>query len=148
MPPAGQAQNHYNLVTMWWKGVAPPAIHVHVRVYDPASQLDITPSSAAAAADGPDADANDDADEQRKKAAFGAWLLARWREKDELMGTFYRTGAFVPAAESVAIPVQFVNRGLLVEGAMAFGLFGVLVPGAVLGWLGWKLVDGLSGGSA
>jgi 1-acyl-sn-glycerol-3-phosphate acyltransferase len=43
------------------------------------------------------------------------WIYARWREKDELVGTFRATGSFGPAAPVVkaGIPHAEVNRHML-----------------------------------
>jgi len=153
VPPAGQAQLYYNLITIWLKGVPPPEVHVHVRIFDSEARPAVTRSSELPAVVGNGQDAEDSADEAQRKKAFGAWLLARWREKDDLMAAFYRDGHFpsgplgsaspsslaspdAPAAKDervIRVPIGF--RDGWWEAGAAFCWFAPVV----LGWLGWSL---------
>lgn len=132
VPPAGQAQQYYNLITIWLKGVPPPEVHIHVRSYDP-STLGVTPFNAGLA----NAVEADSAEEKRSKAAFGEWVLERWREKDRLMGTFYNTGRFVGEGQSERVDVGFKSGRWEAGQAMCWGL-----P-IVLGYVGWKVLEEL-----
>jgi hypothetical protein len=56
------------------------------RVADlPLGELPVTDSATSMA----------DVDEDTR-ARFGAWLLARWREKDDRLGEYYREGRLAP----------------------------------------------------
>jgi lysocardiolipin and lysophospholipid acyltransferase len=96
IPRGGYGQAYYTLRSIFMQGVPPPRVHVHLRLYDVARDVPIgTPRGAEEA-------------NEAERAAFDQWLLARWREKDELMerqlteGRF-RASAEKPVASSVAI---------------------------------------------
>lgn len=87
IPPAGYGQDYYTLRSIFFQGIAPPAIHIHMRL-TPVSDI---PIGAVSAKDGVERGAEASSEEI---AAFESWLLERWREKDALMGAFYQDGRF------------------------------------------------------
>ncbi|KAF8755880.1 Phosphate acyltransferase [Rhizoctonia solani] len=78
------------------EGVPPPRVHVHLRLYDVARDVPIGVPRG-------EEEAN-----ETERAAFDQWLLARWKEKDNLMEQQLTEGRFrssseKPSASSVAI---------------------------------------------
>lgn len=69
------------------QGVPPPRVHVHLRLYDVARDVPIgTPRDAEEA-------------NESERAEFDHWLLARWKEKDELMEQQLTEGRFRATSE-------------------------------------------------
>lgn len=104
IPPAGYGQDYYTLRSIFFQGIAPPAIHLHMRLY-PISEI---PIGAVKSSDsvGRGAEATPE-----ETTAFDKWLLDRWTEKDRLMDGFYRDGVFpspegVRTTKRVEIPVR------------------------------------------
>lgn len=96
IPPQGYGQSYYTLRSIFMQGVPPPAVHIHftvlpARATDPQDHtsppLGKLPTSAA--------EASKQESSPEEKAQFEAWLLKRWRDKDDLMDRFYRDGDFV-----------------------------------------------------
>jgi len=100
IPPAGVGQRHYTLRSVYMDGVAPPNVHIHLTISRISSfvgssasdspPLGKLPHSAKAS---PELLPTDE-----EKAAFEAWLLRRWRKKDDLLDRFYADGDFVGGA--------------------------------------------------
>ncbi|CDZ96751.1 Lysophosphatidic acid acyltransferase LPAAT and related acyltransferases [Phaffia rhodozyma] len=134
VPPAGAAQEYHNLFSIFHRSVPPPAVHMHLRMYDSA-QIPLGAQGGESTSD---------------REAFGAWLLERWREKDRLMAAYYRDGVF-PTQESeqgvqggsIEVPVRF-RSNWEAGNALCWGfpLVGLPVVWGILGWGVWKLVTG------
>lgn len=99
IPPLGYGQDYYTLRSVFFDGVAPPAIHIHLRMFEVAAQVPIGDLSATNAAESPE----DKMSKKRvvevdipeaEKAAFDLWLRKLWQEKDESMTRFNNTGAY------------------------------------------------------
>ena len=137
--PSGGARKYwpedYYSLTIWFKGVAPPSIHVHVRQFPikdiPLGKLD-------------DGDGDDE-----EKAAFDSWLRARWTEKDDLLAAFERDGSFfgLETMNSVEWPLELRSRWEYLE-TFSYFLPVVAAVGAFWGIPSlWRYVTGSSGSS-
>ncbi|KAG8903315.1 hypothetical protein FRB99_003447 [Tulasnella sp. 403] len=90
IPPAGYGQYYYTLRSVFYQGVPPPELHVHLRLYQ--VRHDVPIGNVGEAGDG-NVGRGAEANEEERKA-FDEWLTRRWREKDALLETFYRDGRF------------------------------------------------------
>lgn len=104
IPPAGYGQDFYTLRSIFVQGIAPPEIHLHMRLYN----LSDIPIGAVSKSDsvGRGAEATPE-----ETTAFDKWLVERWTEKDRMMDAFYRDGAFpspdgVLTTKKVEVPVK------------------------------------------
>jgi len=124
IPRDGYGQDYYTLRSIFLNGIPPPRVHVHIRYFKvgdiPLGELN-SHSMARASVE--------------EAAQFDTWLRDRWIEKDKMMDTFYREGAFRPEAGQkwtppVEVPVK-LRRPL--EHLQAYSFF---IPFIV--WYGWK----------
>lgn len=86
IPPAGYGQSYYTLRSVFFSAIPPPAVHLHLRLYQ--VQRDV-PIGTIKAGEYGKADAT-----PSEKDVFDKWLTERWREKDRLMDGFYEEGRF------------------------------------------------------
>ena len=86
IPATGYGQDYYTLQSTFGAGQPPPAVHLHYRTL-PVSSIPIgtLPTSSNGSIAQPT---------EQEKRDFEAWLLERWREKDDLLAHFYNTGSF------------------------------------------------------
>ncbi|CUA77685.1 hypothetical protein RSOLAG22IIIB_06721 [Rhizoctonia solani] len=96
IPRGGYGQAYYTLRSIFMQGVPPPRVHVHLRLYDVARDVPIGVPRGAEEAN------------ETERTAFDQWLLARWKEKDNLMEQQLTEGRFrasseKPVASSVGI---------------------------------------------
>ncbi|KIK04274.1 hypothetical protein K443DRAFT_93492 [Laccaria amethystina LaAM-08-1] len=101
IPPMGYGQNYYTLRSIFFDGVPPPEIHMHLRTFDvtqsiPVGNLETSRTNSSVEADIP-------AEEKEK---FDLWLRKLWREKDESMDRFYETGFFDTSSASKGLKVE------------------------------------------
>ncbi|KAI5474612.1 lysocardiolipin and lysophospholipid acyltransferase [Pseudohyphozyma bogoriensis] len=75
-------------LTSWFKGVGPPAIHVHLRVFDVKKEVPLGVL-----------DGSDGTEEEKK--VFDEWLRERWSEKEGLLEGFVKEGKFPSEVEVV-----------------------------------------------
>jgi len=104
VPPAGYGQDFYTLRSIFFQGIAPPAIHLHLRL----CSMPEIPLGSVSASDSVERGAEATAEET---ATFEKWLINRWAEKDRLMDGFYKNGYFsnagdVPGAKRIEIPIR------------------------------------------
>lgn len=79
-------EDYYDL-TVWFTGVAPPSIHIHLRKWDVRTQVPL--GNLEAGGEGTD----------EEKKVFDEWLRARWAEKDVLLERFVSEGSFFESGE-------------------------------------------------
>ncbi|KAJ6519558.1 acyltransferase-domain-containing protein [Mycena sanguinolenta] len=93
IPPMGYGQSWYTLRSIFLNGVAPPAIHYHIRVFSmgdvPIGDLSKTnrtanPKTPAVEVDIP----------EEEKAAFDLWLRELWHEKDRSITRWFEASSF------------------------------------------------------
>ncbi|TFK57392.1 acyltransferase-domain-containing protein [Heliocybe sulcata] len=131
IPPLGYGQSYYTLRSIFFDRIPPPAIHIHIRQFDVASEVPlgdlsstnpkVLPNGSAVEIDVPEAE----------KVAFEDWLRERWRDKDQLMAKYLDTGSFA-SQDVVEVPVQLRSQREILD---AFCFF---MP-AMLGWTWSKI---------
>jgi len=90
IPPGGYGQSWYTMRSVLLDSVPPPAIHIHTRLYQ--VRRDIPIGAVGSAGDGNVGRGAEASPEETK--VFEEWLIRRWREKDDMLETFYRDGRF------------------------------------------------------
>ncbi|KAF8338170.1 acyltransferase-domain-containing protein [Cantharellus anzutake] len=129
IPLHGYGQDHYTLRSIFLNGIPPPQVHIHIRYYKiediPIGEVSTKDSVGRAEASVEEA------------TRFDAWLRERWVEKDRLMDTFYREGAFRQEAGQtwtppVKVPIRVRHP---FEHLQAYGFF---IP--VMAWHAWKIL--------
>jgi Acyltransferase C-terminus len=134
VPAKGYGQDYYTLRSIFFKGIPPPKIHVHLRLY-PVSSIPIGNTSGKNTV-GHGAEASPE-----ETAKFDSWLRERWTEKDRLMDGFYRNGKF--STTSVEVPVKLLSRW---EALDAYAWFAPVIAGYLLrfagGWVMGKFAWG------
>ncbi|KIK71227.1 hypothetical protein GYMLUDRAFT_33364 [Collybiopsis luxurians FD-317 M1] len=137
IPPLGYGQSYYTLRSMFFDGVAPPALHVHLRLFN-VQDLPIGDLSGTKSPKFPDTSPNKHAVEveipESEKTTFDLWLRDLWREKDESMTRFFEVGRF--SKKEVAefeIPLRLRRRREI------FDAFCFFLPVTVFGCL-WSKV--------
>ncbi|KAJ9099314.1 hypothetical protein QFC21_004195 [Naganishia friedmannii] len=110
VPRGGYAQEWYGLGSVFWKGVAPPSVHVHMRLLNLAEVRGLTmggvptiqPNGMTAAGevahdDVPPTDVPNpitSAPDSSANTEFTHWLRSRWEDKEALLDRFTKTGGF------------------------------------------------------
>ncbi|KAG8868729.1 hypothetical protein FRB97_001959, partial [Tulasnella sp. 331] len=119
VPPAGFGQSFYTLRSVFFQNIPPPAVHLHLRLYE--VERDVPIGAVSPQGQG---QAKVDATEP-EKAIFDKWLTDRWREKDDLMDGFYKDGKFMSVdakpKHSSAEATQCVGNDLDVKQANGNG---------------------------
>ncbi|KAF8912857.1 hypothetical protein CPB84DRAFT_472397 [Gymnopilus junonius] len=97
IPPMGYGQSYYTLRSLFFDGVAPPAIHMHLRMFDVKNGVPIGNLVGTSSAGTPDPKAKHivevDIPSDEKKV-FDVWLRKLWQEKDEGMDKFFERDNF------------------------------------------------------
>lgn len=119
-PPTSYPEDHYDL-SLWTKNVPPSPLHFHLRAF-PLADIPLGDLHKGGEAT------------EAERAAFDAWLLARWREKDELMKAFYEDGRFVAATPDDAASAAAVGQGGAGKQANAGGSERVVWPVGLRGF--------------
>jgi hypothetical protein len=112
-------QNYYTLRSIFFSGVPPPVIHMHLRVFDVCNDVpigDISASNPKAIYERQDKGRTvevDFSDEEKEK--FDLWVRKLWQDKDELIVRFHDTGSFVAGKETtcVDIPLELRQKRVL-----------------------------------
>jgi len=135
IPKLGYGQDYFTLRSIFFDGVPPPAIHLHLRIFDvPTTTMtlnggdagiqtvpigNLTTASGAAPPD-PQARRTVEVDiPPQEKEVFDKWLWGLWESKDEDMERFLDTGSF-SAKEAdmtpiVKIPVELRRRSEILD---------------------------------
>lgn len=117
IPPLGYGQAYYTLRSIFLDGVPPPAVHMHVRIFDVARAVPIgdvsasdpagLPSGAQRNGGGGGSAAVEVVVPERERVNFEEWLQKLWREKDALMSRFLESGSFAGKGQKeVEIPLR------------------------------------------
>ncbi|KAF8832523.1 hypothetical protein HHX47_DHR1002033 [Lentinula edodes] len=137
IPPLAYGQDYYTLRSMFLDGVAPPAVHMHLRLFKveevPIGDLSDTESSKIPDTS-PDKHAVEVEIPTAEKEAFDLWLRNLWQEKDESIGRFHRSGRF----SEEKLPVFEVPLKLR-RTREIFDAFCFFLPATVIGYLWSKL---------
>ncbi|THU94849.1 hypothetical protein K435DRAFT_151938 [Dendrothele bispora CBS 962.96] len=141
IPPLGYGQSYYTLRSMFLDGVAPPALHIHLRMFDVAKDVpigDLTGSNPTAA---PETSPNKHTVEvdipEIERESFDLWLRQLWQEKDESITRWLEKEKFSEASPpAVEIPLKLKRT------RDYFDAFGFFIP-AALGYV-WGRVMGMN----
>jgi hypothetical protein len=132
-------QSYYTLRSIFFDGVPPPVIHMHLRVFDVGKDV---PIGDICAESDPDIHSDGTAvevdcpDEVKRK--FDLWLQNIWRDKDDLIVKFHERGSFVVGkqrAGALDIPLELRHKREILD---AFCFF---IP-ALVGYISAKLRRG------
>uniref|UniRef100_A0A8H8CPN0 Phospholipid/glycerol acyltransferase domain-containing protein n=1 Tax=Psilocybe cubensis TaxID=181762 RepID=A0A8H8CPN0_PSICU len=114
IPPLGYGQDYYTLRSLFFDGVAPPAVHIHIRMFDVTKGVPIGNLSGTTSAATPDpkskriVEVDIPSDE---KEVFDIWLRKLWQEKDDGMDKFFETGSLASkGAPTVEIPLRLRRK--------------------------------------
>jgi hypothetical protein len=115
------AADYHSLQSTFAASQPCPGIHMHFRTFNK-DEIPIGRGGSAATA----------SDEDR--ATFDTWLRARWQEKDDMLGTFYKTGSLNPSVPHTIVrpevvdPTHWLYAGLAVlAGIGSIRLFYIVV---------------------
>ena len=123
IPEFKYGKSYYTLNSIFFGGVPPPAVHMHIRVFDVSRDVPIGDISATNPNVLPQnkGDAVETEVPEDEKEAFDGWLKDLWREKDSMMVRYLETGSFAEEGEKeVVIPVELRSRW---EALTPFGFF-------------------------
>ncbi|KAF8973757.1 acyltransferase-domain-containing protein [Flammula alnicola] len=116
IPSMGYGQDYYTLRSLFFDGVSPPAIHMHLRLFGVTSDVPIGDLAGTSGAKTPDRKAKRIVEvdiPSEEKEVFDFWLRKLWQEKDEDMDKFLETGSLAPKdsnAPVVEIPLQLRRK--------------------------------------
>ncbi|TDL28355.1 acyltransferase-domain-containing protein [Rickenella mellea] len=143
IPRGGYGQSYYTLRSIFLDGVPPPAIHLHLRMFDVSTSVpigDLTTSTGKSLEKTKTGVADPEAVEvdipEHERAEFETWLRDLWKVKDRRMDEFVSKGSFT-AKEAFDIPLKLRSKR---EIPYAFCYFGPVI----LGYLWLRLKQGSS----
>jgi len=128
----GYGQSYYTLRSIFCDRVPPPAIHIHLRMFDVASEVPVGNSFVTNESVFPD-DAQSTQLAESDKDQFDTWLRELWQDKDQSITRFHETGSFLVEptqfkTESVEIPMELHRKRDILD---AFCFCGPAVAGYV-----------------
>lgn len=156
IPKLGYGQDYFTLRSIFFDGIPPPAIHLHLRIFNMPSRfrshneipngdgdtqdVPIGNLSNASAAGSPDPRAKRTVEVDippEEKYVFDKWLRELWEAKDEDMERFLDTGSFrhkgdSGEAPSVGIRLELRDKRDILD---AFCFFWPATIGYLLSWL-------------
>lgn len=119
-------------------GIPPPQVHMHIRKFDVSKEVpigDLSATNPSVIPNGNSKPASHHSDPvetdilQAEKDKFDLWLRELWRQKDQDIARYLKTGSFVAETREIfEIPVALKRKR---EALDAFCFF---IP-AFLGWL-------------
>jgi hypothetical protein len=131
----GYGQSYYTLRSIFFDGIPPPAVHMHIRRFDVAKDVPIgdisrsisrTPNNDPLHVQTLGADVPED-----EREAFDVWLRDRWTEKDQLMQRFHDAGSFSSSLDKypeINVPLQLKHKREI------FYAFGFFIPAIGYAW--------------
>lgn len=114
IPLMGYGQSYYTLRSIFFNEVAPPVIHMHLRLFDvcgdvPIGDLSTSLSNSDVAAQ----DAVEVDIPAGEKEEFDIWLRDLWHEKDEAMTKYHENGTLDTVPDSptaIDIPLKLRRK--------------------------------------
>ncbi|KAJ6627200.1 hypothetical protein B0H10DRAFT_1996020 [Mycena sp. CBHHK59/15] len=107
IPPMGYGQSYYTLRSIFLHGVPPPAIHMHLRMFDVATNVPIGDLSKTNPAVIPRSKSPVEVDiPETEKAVFDLWLRELWREKDESITRWFDAASFAKAKWEIPLKLR------------------------------------------
>ncbi|KAJ7492889.1 acyltransferase-domain-containing protein [Mycena latifolia] len=108
IPPMGYGQSYYTLRSIFLNGIPPPAIHMHLRMFDVATNVPIGDLSKTNPTTSPLSSSPVEVEiPEREKAAFDIWLRELWHEKDVSITRWFEGTSF--AKTNFEIPLRLRN---------------------------------------
>jgi hypothetical protein len=107
----GYGQDYYTLRSIFMDGIPPPAIHIHLRMFDvvtgvPLGDISTGKPSIQQPSQNKDIDIPDG-----EKEKFDVWLRELWQEKDDSMTKFSETTSFGSReTRAVEIPLKLRRK--------------------------------------
>lgn len=108
----GYGQDYYTLRSLFFHGVAPPAVHMHLRKFNVTGDVPIGDLAGTSGYQTLDSKAKRIVEvdiPSEEKDVFDEWLRKLWQEKDDGMDRFHQTDSLAPpdyAAPTVEIPLK------------------------------------------
>lgn len=123
----GYGQSYYTLRSIFFDGIPPPTIHIHIRRFKvgadvPIGNISRTPPRGEV----PGVDVPED-----ERQAFDVWLRDRWIEKDKFIQRFHDTGTFSPSLDKypeIDVPLKLRHKQEI------FGIFLFFIPALGYAW--------------
>jgi hypothetical protein len=116
IPPMGYGQDYYTLRSLFFDGVPPPSIHMHLRMFDVTENVPIGDLAGASGVQTPDRKAKHIVEVDipiDEKDTFDVWLRKLWQEKDQAMDRFHETKTFQlddKSTPSIEIPLKLHRK--------------------------------------
>lgn len=110
----GYGQSYYTLRSIFLDGVSPPAIHMHIRLFDITREVPIG-NITKTKEDQLKREQISNVDiPSEERDIFDLWLRELWQEKDESISRFHETGTFmqgkVNSSPLIDIPIQLRRK--------------------------------------
>jgi len=131
IPRLGYGQDYYTLRSIFFDGVAPPVLHVHLRMFDVTKNVPIGDLRAASSVATPDPGAKGAIEVDiptREKEVFDVWLRKLWQEKDDSMEKFFDTNTFDfknGETPSIDIPLELRQKREILDAFCFFWPAGI-----------------------
>jgi lysocardiolipin and lysophospholipid acyltransferase len=105
IPPMGYGQDYYTLRSIFFDGIPPPTIHLHLRMFDVRHDVPIGDLSSSKPSESPSQKGGTvEVDiPPAERDAFDSWIRRLWQEKDESIDNFHLTGSFNPNQPDVTV---------------------------------------------
>ena len=132
----GYGQSYYTLRSIFFDGIPPPAIHMHIRRFDVAADVPIGNISGGMSTTPPRGEVPDVDVPEDERQAFDVWLRDRWVEKDKFIQRFHDTGTLSSSLDKypeIDVPLELRRK------REVFGIFLFFIP--ALGYV-WSRLQG------
>ena len=126
----GYGQSYYTLRSIFFDGIPPPAIHMHIRRFDVAADVPIGNVSHGMSKTPPRGEVPGVDVPEDERHAFDVWLRDRWIEKDNFIQRFHDTGTFSSLDKYPGIDVPLELR----RQREIFGIFLFFIPALGYAW--------------
>lgn len=116
IPPLKYGQDYYTLRSIFFNGIPPPRIHMHLRVFDVKDGVPIGDLTKVSKSTTPDPKNKHTVEVDipvEEKDVFDVWLRKLWQEKDVSMDRFYEHGSFSDKKSdtpSIEIPLKLKSK--------------------------------------
>ncbi|KAF9015357.1 acyltransferase-domain-containing protein [Cyathus striatus] len=121
IPPMAYGQDYYTLRSIFFDGVPPPVIHMHLRLFNVTSDVPIGDLSETKPASAPPSSNNRTVEvdiPEKEKDVFDNWLREVWLEKDASISRFHETGSFDSrpnGSPAIEIPLRLRQRRQILD---------------------------------
>ena len=127
----GYGQSHYTLRSIFFDGIPPPAIHMHIRRFDVATDVPIGNLSGGKSRTSPRGEVPGVDAPEHERLAFDVWMRDRWIEKDKLLQRFHDTGTFSSSLDKypeIDVPLELRRK------REALSIFLIFIPALGYAW--------------